>query len=75
MAEILSCGAGVLTLVRNARRPPAEPLPPPAQATVAGSRVSGVSPGLHTLAEGPRISLLPTQVTWLGNNGSGEAAP
>lgn len=41
----------------------------------AGSRVSPVSLGSHPLAKGPVISLLPTQVTWLGTNGSGEAVP
>lgn len=59
LAEVLSYG-GLCPC--HAQRPPAEPPPPPAQATVGGSRVSGVSPGLHMLAEGPGISFLPTQV-------------
>lgn len=43
------------------------PSPPPPR---GGSRASEGSLGLLTLAEGPVIRLLPTQVTWLGNNGS-----
>ena len=78
--EILTSWACALVPVGSAQQPRAEPLPPPpspflplpppAQARAGGPRVSEVRLGLNTLAEGPVISLLPTQVTWLGNSGS-----
>lgn len=69
MAEILLSWACALVLVGT---PSDSHLPMPGQ---AGSRVSGVNRGLLALAEGLFINFLPTQVTWLGNNGSCEIVP